>query len=302
MRPIVVENLVKVFGTTRAVDSISFEVDECEIFGLLGPNGAGKTTTIKILVTLLRPTAGKAYVAGYDVLKQPGKVRRNIGVVFQETTLDLELTARENLDLHARLYGMSRIERERRIEDVLNLVGLADHADALVKTFSGGMKRKLEIARGLMHSPTVLFLDEPTLGLDAATRRTVWNHISELRGDTTIVLTTHYIEEAEKLCDRVAIMHRGKIIALDRPSRLKDLVEGERIIVRGENLAKLIDIAEKVVERNGRLEIHVSDAEHFLPKLFEIARARGVEIEEVSVRKPSLEDVFIRLTGGETFD
>ncbi len=302
MKPIVVENLVKVFGATRAVDSISFEVEECEIFGLLGPNGAGKTTTIKILVTLLRPTAGKAYVAGYDVLKQPGKVRKNIGVVFQETTLDLELTARENLDLHARLYGMSRIERERKIEDVLNLVGLADYADALVKTFSGGMKRKLEIARGLMHSPTVLFLDEPTLGLDAATRRTVWNHISELRGDTTIVLTTHYIEEAEKLCDRVAIMHRGKIIAFDRPSRLKDLVEGERIIVRGENLAKLIDIAEKVVERNGRLEIYVSDAEHFLPKLFEIARARGVEIEEVSVRKPSLEDVFIKLTGGETFD
>jgi len=204
MKPIVVRGLVKKFGELRAVDGVSFEVEDGEIFGLLGPNGAGKTTTIKILVTLLKPTSGEVFVAGNDVIKKPSLVRKSIGVVFQDTTLELDFTARENLDFHARLYGMTKEERKRRIEEVLSLVELSENADQLVKNFSGGMKRRLEIARGLLHFPKVLFLDEPTLGLDARTRRRIWKYLKEFKGETTIMLTTHYIEEAEKLCDRVA--------------------------------------------------------------------------------------------------
>ncbi|MEM4524375.1 MAG: ATP-binding cassette domain-containing protein [Archaeoglobaceae archaeon] len=217
---VIVEKLVKDFGNFRAVDEVSFEVEEGEVFGILGPNGAGKTTIIMILATLLKPSKGRAIVAGHDVLKEPAKVRKKIGIVFQETTLDLELTAKENLDFHARLYGMGKRERERRIREVLELVELEDKADVVVKKFSGGMKRRLEIARGLMHFPRVLFLDEPTLGLDAVTRRKIWDYIFEAKANTTIILTTHYIEEAERLCNRVAIMNKGKVIAMDKPSKL----------------------------------------------------------------------------------
>lgn len=301
MKPIVVKGLVKKFGELRAVDGVSFEVEDGEIFGLLGPNGAGKTTTIKILVTLLKPTSGEVFVAGNDVIKKPSLVRKSIGVVFQDTTLELDFTARENLDFHARLYGMTKEERKRRIEEVLSLVELSENADQLVKNFSGGMKRRLEIARGLLHFPKVLFLDEPTLGLDARTRRRIWKYLKEFKGETTIMLTTHYIEEAEKLCDRVAIMQRGRIIAMDSPERLVRQLEGERVTIRAENVLKLKSALKdySVLENNGRLEIFVKNAEYFLPKLFEIARAEGVAIEEVGVRKASLEDIYVKLTGGE---
>ncbi len=298
VKQVVVENLIKDFNGVRAVDGISFEVEDKEIFGLLGPNGAGKTTTIMILVTLLKPTSGKAFVAGYDVLKNPSAVRKNIGVVFQETTLDLELTARENLDFHARLYGLSKSEREKRINKVLELVDLQDKADEVVKNFSGGMKRRLEIARGFIHSPKVLFLDEPTLGLDAHTRRKIWKYIEELRErDVTIFLTTHYIEEAEKLCDRVAIMNRGKIIANDKP---KNLIETNKntVIITGygfENALEDLRHFEYVVYEN-ELRIFLERCEEVLPKILQILYKNNVEVKSISIKKPSLEDVFVELT------
>ncbi len=298
VKQVVVENLIKDFNGVRAVDGISFEVEDKEIFGLLGPNGAGKTTTIMILVTLLKPTSGKAFVAGYDVLKNPSAVRKNIGVVFQETTLDLELTARENLDFHARLYGLSKSEREKRINKVLELVDLQDKADEVVKNFSGGMKRRLEIARGFIHSPKVLFLDEPTLGLDAHTRRKIWKYIEELRErDVTIFLTTHYIEEAERLCDRVAIMNRGKIIANDKP---KNLIETNKntVIITGygfENALEDLRHFEYVVYEN-ELRIFLERCEEVLPKILQILYKNNVEVKSISIKKPSLEDVFVELT------
>jgi len=251
-----------------------------------------------ILVTLLKPTSGKAFVAGYDVLKNPSAVRKNIGVVFQETTLDLELTARENLDFHARLYGLSKSEREKRINKVLELVDLQDKADEVVKNFSGGMKRRLEIARGFIHSPKVLFLDEPTLGLDAHTRRKIWKYIEELRErDVTIFLTTHYIEEAEKLCDRVAIMNRGKIIANDKP---KNLIETNKntVIITGygfENALEDLRHFEYVVYEN-ELRIFLERCEEVLPKILQILYKNNVEVKSISIKKPSLEDVFVELT------
>ncbi|MEM0315618.1 MAG: ATP-binding cassette domain-containing protein, partial [Archaeoglobaceae archaeon] len=232
---VVVEKLVKDFGNFRAVDEISFEVEEGEIFGLLGPNGAGKTTVVMILATLLKPSSGKAFVAGHDVVKEASMVRKKIGIVFQETTLDLELTVRENLDFHGRLYGLKRDERNRRIKEVLELVELTEKANVAVKKLSGGMKRRLEIARGLLHFPRVLFLDEPTLGLDAISRRKIWEYILRVKGDTTIFLTTHYIEEAEKLCNRVAIMNRGKIVAIDEPEKLIDSA-GSVVVLEGDGI------------------------------------------------------------------
>lgn len=300
MKPILVQNLYKRFGQFFAVNDVSFEVESGEIFGLLGPNGAGKTTTIKILVTLLKPTKGKAFVAGYDVTKNPGMVRKNIGVVFQDTTLELDFTARENLEFHARLYGMSDEERRRRVDEVLSLLELSDDADKLVKNFSGGMKRRLEIARGLLHFPKVLFLDEPTLGLDARTRRKIWKYLKEFKGETTIMLTTHYIEEAERMCERVAIMHKGKIIAIDKPAFLVKEFEEEIVVVKADNIDKLKNkLQVNFIERNGKIEAFVDDAEKFIAKLFEIARNEKISIEEISLKKSSLEDVYVRLTGGE---
>ena len=304
MMSIVVDGLTKNFNGFKAVDSVSFSVRKGEIFGLLGPNGAGKTTTIKILVTLLKPSSGKAEIAGYDVVKYPNMVRKNIGVVFQETTLDLELTAKENLDFHARLYGIDRKSREKRIEEVLELVDLQDKANVQVKKFSSGMQRRLEIARGLIHFPRVLFLDEPTLGLDVQTRRRIWNYIVEMREreDVTIMLTTHYIEEAEKLCDRVAIMDRGKIIALDTPENLKRIVGEDVISLEVDNVEKLktnLHLAHRVLEIGNRLELSVSKGETVIPKVIEIAQKIGVHVKAVSLREPTLEDVFIHLTGKE---
>lgn len=306
MEPIVVKNLTKTFNGFKAVDSINFTVKKGEIFGLLGPNGAGKTTTIKMLVTLLKPSSGEAKVAGYDVVKQPNMVRKNIGIVFQEPTLDLELTAKENLDFHARLYGLNKKRREERIREVLKLVDLYDKANLQVKKFSGGMQRRLEIARGLLHFPKVLFLDEPTLGLDAQTRRKIWDYIIEMkeREDVTIILTTHYIEEADKLCDRVAIIDKGKIIALDDPENLKKMVGEDVVSLTVNDPERLIDELaleeiRKIVRIDDRLELSVVKGEIMIPRMVEIAQKVGVEVKSVSLRKPTLEDVFIHLTGRE---
>ncbi|MBU6427744.1 MAG: ATP-binding cassette domain-containing protein, partial [Cyanobacteria bacterium REEB65] len=233
---VTVDHLVKRFGQTTAIDDVSLSVQAGEIFGFLGPNGAGKSTTIKILATLERPTSGTAVVADHDVAKDPSGVRRSIGIVFQDPSLDDRLTAQENLDLHALLYRVPRSQRQARIELVMELVDLADRRKDVVRTFSGGMKRRLEIARGLLHHPQVLFLDEPTTGLDPQTRRAIWDHVHRLRDDlgTTVFMTTHYLEEAEN-CDRIAIIDHGRIQAIDTPAALKQAMGGDQILVRGDD-------------------------------------------------------------------
>jgi len=248
-----VKALTKVFDNEiRAVDGISFTVDQGEILGFLGPNGAGKTTTLNMLATLLRPTSGTATVNGHDIRAEPDAVRRSIGYVFQDPTLDLELTGRENLDFHGRLYSLKRDVRRERIEEMLELIQLSDRADDLVKTYSGGMKRRLEIARGLLHHPQVLFLDEPTLGLDPQTRRSIWEHIRSLNQDKsiTIILTTHYTEEADYLCDRILIIDFGKIVALDNPDNLKARLEGDIVSLVFKDPAKLVKIRPLLQEKD----------------------------------------------------
>jgi len=297
--------LTKRFDGLVAVDHIDLDVEEGEIFGFLGPNGAGKTTTIKMLTTLLKPSEGEAKVCGYDVVKQPDLVRKSIGVVFQEPALDDQLTGRENLDFHARLYGLNRREREERVEEVLKLVGLEDRADELVKNYSGGMRRRLEIARGFIHHPRILFLDEPTLGLDVQTRRAIWSYIMELnkREGITIFLTTHYLEEADKLSDRVAIIDNGKILAVDSPRKLKDMIGSDVITLRCSEPSRLKNILESVswvrdVKCHGEeLSIYVELGETKIPKIIRIAEEYGIRINSITLREPSLEDVYLNFTG-----
>jgi len=266
MKAIEIKNLVKEFDGIKAVDDISLEIEYGEIFALLGPNGAGKTTTISILATLLKPTSGKARVNGYDVVKQAAKVRHSIGIVFQDPSLDDRLTARENLEIHGRLYHMKRDERKKRIKEVLKMVELEGRANSLVKTFSGGMRRRLEIARGLMHKPRILFLDEPTLGLDPQTRRHIWDYIEKLRREgVTVLLTTHYMEEADHLADRIAIIDKGKVVALGSPSELKDSIGGDIIKIKCNDENKMIELLssngfdammvdEEVIIKQGKLK------------------------------------------------
>ena len=296
---IVVENLARRFGDLVAVDHVDFSVGRGEVFGFLGPNGAGKTTTIAMLTTLLRPTDGSARVAGHDVEREAARVRQAIGIVFQEPSLDERLTARENLEFHAVLYGMPRAERPTRITDALRLVDLEDRADHLVEQYSGGMRRRLEIARGLLHVPAVLFLDEPTLGLDPQSRRSVWEHIRNLREQTgvTIFMTTHYMEEAE-FCDRIAIIDRGRIVALDTPEGLKTLVGGDVIIVTAPDPQAVQDyLTEQSLDasrRNSEVRVEVDDGARFIPRL---VRGFPGEIDGASLRRPTLDDVFLKLTG-----
>ena len=306
MLAIEVRNLTKKFNGFTAVDNISFKVKKGELFGLLGPNGAGKTTTINMLSTLLNPTSGYARVAGYDILKERDGVRRSIGIVFQEPALDNKLTGRENLEFHAMMYGMNKEERKRRINEVLKLVELSDKADVLVENYSGGMKRRLEIARGLIHKPKVLFLDEPTLGLDTQTRRHIWNYIKKLNKESniTIILTTHYMEEADYLCDRVAIIDYGKIIAMDTPKNLKDRLSGDVITFEiGERTDEFMDVIGKlrfvksVKKHDGKLTVTVERGEKRIPELISMAQKKGVNVKSVSLHKPSLEDVFLYFTG-----
>jgi ABC-2 type transport system ATP-binding protein len=295
-----VEEISRKFGSLVAVDKVSFAVKEGEIFGFLGPNGAGKTTTINMLCTLLTPTEGRARVNGYDIMKQRAEVRRSIGLVFQEPTLDEYLTAEQNLRFHAYAYKVPREEREKRINELLELVELSDRRKSKVSTFSGGMKRRLEMARGLLHNPRVLFLDEPTLGLDPQNRRHIWDHILELRKkhNLTIFLTTHYMDEAEN-CNRITIIDHGKIVALDTTDKLKDMVGGDLVTLKAEdNSAAVIELRDRyklepIIERDN-IVFSVPQGEKFLVKLMKDFRNGLVSI---SVRRPTLDDVFLKLTG-----
>ncbi|HZD42700.1 MAG TPA: ATP-binding cassette domain-containing protein, partial [Methanomicrobiales archaeon] len=298
--------MTRKFGDLVAVDHISFSVRQGEIFGLLGPNGAGKTTTINMLTTLLHPTSGQARVGGYDVISGRGRVRESIGVVFQEPALDTNLTGRENLDFHAMMYGIDRKSREARIGEVLDLIEMTDKANVLVENYSGGMKRRLEIGRGLIHHPKVLFLDEPTLGLDAQTRRRIWEYVLDLKEKTaiTIVITTHYMEEADYLCDRIAIMDHGRIAALDTPERLKDALGGDVITLEmannGAHLADRLKGASWVKglkESDHSITLTVERGETHVPEIVMLAQGEGAEIASVHLRKPSLEDVYLHFTG-----
>jgi ABC-2 type transport system ATP-binding protein len=295
-----VAGLAKRYGELTAVDAISFEVEPGEIFGFLGPNGAGKTTTIKMLCTLAQPTAGSAVVAGFDVVRERADVRRNIGLVFQDPTLDAYLTAEQNLKFHADLYGMPRSWVPERMREVLEMVGLWERRSGRVQTFSGGMRRRLEIARGLLHSPRVLFLDEPTVGLDPQTRASIWTYIRELREreDITIFLTTHYMDEAEH-CDRIAIMDAGKVVVLDTPDRLKASIGTDRVQITtdddDEAIAALQDrLGIDAEVHDGMVTFGVADGQKFVPRLF---AELGVPIRSVQVARPSLDDVFMSYTG-----
>jgi ABC-2 type transport system ATP-binding protein len=365
-----VKALTKIFDKdVKAVDSISFSVKEGEILGFLGPNGAGKTTTLNMLSTLLRPTSGTATINGHDILEEPDAVRRSIGYVFQDTTLDIDLTGRENLDFHGRLYGLDRNVRQQRVKELLELVQLTDRADDLVKTYSGGMKRRLEIARGLLHHPKVLFLDEPTLGLDPQTRRSIWEHIQRLNQEknVTIILTTHYTEEADYLSKRILILDFGKIVALDTPDNLKARLEGDVVTLLFKNPAEIekfrpllenknwirrinvvtsdnnyaamsrmmqttstmsgnMDIGGTMPEMDARtirdhkriqrqsqqkseslqlggetcpkcLNLLVDRGGHRIPEIVKLADEAGVILESVELRKPTLDDVFLSVTG-----
>jgi len=298
-------DLTKKFGDLVAVDKLNIGVEQGEVFALLGPNGAGKTTTISMLCTILKTTSGTAKVNGYDIVKQATQVRKSIGIVFQDPSIDDRLTGRENLYMHANLYGVPTSEQKPRIESVLKLVELEDRADDILRTYSSGMRRRLEIARGLIHYPKILFLDEPTIGLDPQTREHIWTYIQELKKthDITIVLTTHYMEEADKLSDRVAIIDYGKIVALDTPAKLKETLEGDVITIKTENPQKLASALTKMLAisktriTDDSVEITVREGKKLLPKIVDLATEYGVDIESVSNREPTLEDVFIHYTG-----
>jgi ABC-2 type transport system ATP-binding protein len=300
-----VSGLTKRYGDFEAVRGIDLQIEPGETFGFLGPNGAGKSTTISMLCTLVTPTAGTAEVAGFDVVSQRDDVRRNIGLVFQDTTLDGYLTASRNLKLHAELYGVPRAGLDGRLRQVLDMVGLWDRRDQKVATFSGGMKRRLEIARGLLHSPRVLFLDEPTVGLDPQTRSSIWTYIRDLKRteEITIFLTTHYMDEAE-YCDRIAIIDHGKIIALDTPEALKASVGKDRIQIQLDDhdaaiaaLAEQFGLTATVAE--GVVTFSVEAGEQFVPKLFAEFRH---PIRSVNVSRPTLDDVFMSYTGSTIRD
>ncbi|MGE5174536.1 MAG: ATP-binding cassette domain-containing protein [Betaproteobacteria bacterium] len=300
MNIITVQNLSKQFKTLTAVDGISFTVDEGEIFGFLGPNGAGKTTTINILCTLLSPSSGNAEIAGFDCAKDSDGVRTSIGLIFQDTTLDVGLTAYENLKFHAYLYNLDSRLSEKRIDEMLAVVELQNRKHDLIKNFSGGMKRRLEIARGLLHYPRVLFLDEPTLGLDPQTRNTIWDFITALRKKEkiTVFMTTHYMEEAEN-CDRIAIIDHGRIIAEGTPANLKQMVRGDVVhLVTADNERAIEEIQRMfkipVQEENGGLTLETDKGDEFIPKLI---HSLPVPTLSVSLKKPTLNDVFLKLTG-----
>ncbi|MBD3210528.1 ATP-binding cassette domain-containing protein [Candidatus Micrarchaeota archaeon] len=303
MKIIETSELVKDYNGLKAVDHVSVDVSGGEIFGLLGPNGAGKTTLLSMLVTMRRPTSGSASVNGFDISSEPGKVRKSIGVVFQDPSLDEELTAYENLELHAAMYG-EKEDLNKRIGEVVSLVGLEDRLHGIVKTFSGGMRRRLEIARGLLHRPAVLFLDEPTLGLDPQTRAAIWEYIRKLKKEygMTIVMTTHYMEEADHICDRVAIIDHGKIIALDTPVKLKDSLGGDTITVETPKAKQLAAELEKegVAEcsrHDGKVTFCVKAGEKRIPEVVGLAKDKHIGVISVVLHKPTLDDVFLHYTG-----
>lgn len=295
-----VEELTRRFEDYTAVDGVTFQVDEGEVFGFLGPNGAGKSTTIKMIATLLRPSAGRARVAGFDVVRQADAVRRHLGIIFQDPSLDERLTAEENLVFHAMMYHIPKTERKACIDTALKTVGLQEHRNQIVRTFSGGMKRRLEIARGLLHRPRLLILDEPTVGLDPQTRKTIWECLLELprHYDTTLFMTTHYMEEAEH-CQRIAIIDHGRIIALDTPTALKQRYGGDRVSLATADNGRAIQVLKEVFgvearESDGIIRFRMPDAESRMAGLL---AALPVPVRRVSWHSPTLDDVFLELTG-----
>jgi ABC-2 type transport system ATP-binding protein len=294
-------DLTKQFKDTKAVDHLNMRIKQGEIFGLLGPNGAGKTTTISMLCTILKPTEGTATINGYDILKDPHNVRKSIGIVFQEPSVDDILTGRENLRLHAMWYSVPREIRDKRIDEVLELVGLEKRQNSLVKTYSGGMRRRLELARGLLHLPKVLFLDEPTLGLDPQTRERIWEYIEDMskQREMTIVLTTHYMEEADRLCNRIAIIDEGRIVVMDSPLSLKESVGGDIVCLKTNpaNVERFrtIESVSKIEADDNNIVLTVRNASQNLKEILDVAG----KIDSVEIRSASLKDVFLRYTGKE---
>jgi len=303
------KSLSKFFGDLKAVDDISFNVEKGEIFGFLGPNGAGKSTTMMILTTLLKPTSGHALVSGFDVKTNPKEVRENIGYVQQESTVDEYLSGRENLLLQARLNHIPKDLINQRIDEVLELIELADKQDNAVVTYSGGMRKRLDIAGGLLHRPKVLFLDEPTVGLDIQTRRKIWQYIKKIHDEfeMTIFLSTHYMEEADQLCDRIGIIDGGKIQVIDTPQNMKSAMGNEVIslTIDGDEetnfLSKLrtIELIKKINEDQNKITLFASKGTEVIPKIFQIASDLKIKINSISLTQPTLDDVFISYTGHE---
>ncbi len=313
MYSIETKSLTKSFGDLVAVNDISFSVEKGEIFGFLGPNGAGKSTTMMIFTTLLKPTNGNALVGGFDVLKNPKQVRENIGFVQQETTVDEYLSGRENLLLQAKLNHIPKNEINQRIDEVLDLIELSDKQDEAVVTYSGGMRKRLDIAGGLLHHPRVLFLDEPTVGLDIQTRRKIWQYIKKIHTqfDMTIFLTTHYMEEADSLCDRIGIIDHGKIQVIDTPKNMKNDLGNEIIslVIESNNNydsflleLKKIEFIKKINEDDSKLTLFTSNGTEVIPKIFQISSELGIKIKSISLTQPTLDDVFISYTGHEIRD
>jgi ABC-2 type transport system ATP-binding protein len=299
------ENISKKFDDFIAVDSVNLEVERNSVYGVLGPNGAGKTTLISMLCTILHPTSGTATVNGYDIIKQAKEVRASIGIVFQSRALDDILTGREHLEMHASLYGVPQEVRKDRIEEILDLIDLGEKADEYTKTYSGGMKRRLEIGRGLIHYPKVLFLDEPTLGLDPQTREKIWEYIEDLnkREDITVLLTTHYMEEADKLCDKIAIFDKGNIVTTNSPKILKRELKADTITLmvddpeKFQKLAKDLDFIKEMYVMDGEIKLMVERGENLITKIVNFTERNGIIVKSVELDHPNLEDVFIKYTG-----
>ncbi len=300
-------NISKKFDDFTAVDSVNLEVERNSVYGVLGPNGAGKTTLISMLCTILHPTSGTATVNGYDIVKQAKEVRGSIGIVFQSRALDDILTGREHLEMHASLYGVPKEVRSKRIEEILDLIDLGEKADEFTKTYSGGMKRRLEIGRGLIHYPKVLFLDEPTLGLDPQTREKIWEYIEDLnkREDITVLLTTHYMDEADKLCDKISIFDKGNIVTTNSPKNLKRELKADTITLmvddpeKFQNLAKDLDFIKEIFVMDGEIKLMVERGENLITKVVNFAGQNGIEVKSVELDHPNLEDVFIKYTGSK---
>lgn len=298
-------NITKKYGNFTAVNSVNLKVPRNSVYGILGPNGAGKTTLISMLCTILRPTSGGATVNGYDVVKNAKEVRASIGIVFQSRALDDILTGREHLEMHASLYGVPNNVRQERIDEVLDLIALGEKADEYTKTYSGGMKRRLEIGRGLIHRPKVLFLDEPTLGLDPQTRENIWEYITKLNQteDITVLMTTHYMEEADQLCDEVAIINQGKIIKSDSPINLKRELKADTITIKVDKpelfmeKVKTLEYVQNVYEDDSTIKLMVERGENLVPSLVNFAIKNGVIVKSIELQHPNLEDVFISYTG-----
>ena len=298
-------DITKEYDNFTAVNSVNLKIPRNSVYGVLGPNGAGKTTLISMLCTILRPTSGNAIVNGYDILKNAKEVRQSIGIVFQSRALDDILTGREHLEMHASLYGVPHDLRKERIEEVLDLIALGEKADEFTKTYSGGMKRRLEIGRGLVHHPKLLILDEPTLGLDPQTRESIWEYITKLnqKEEVTVLMTTHYMEEADQLCDEVAIINQGQIIKADSPINLKRELKADTITINVDKpdsfvqKVKSLDYVENVFQEDSTIKLMVERGENLIPSVVNFANKNDIMVRSIELKHPNLEDVFISYTG-----